>query len=189
MIARPGIRLPTLLSLTAGLVMIAGCGDDATSTETVTSTATAGQTTPSSSPATSTETAASTTTTTEEGLPPPADLQVTELTGFTSPTGNIGCYIDRRNLRCDIAERDWEPPAAPSSCKLDFGQGISLDAGGAPAFVCAGDTALGGGKFLPYGQSIAAGLLRCESEESGMSCSDTETGRGFTISKQSYSFR
>ncbi len=92
-------------------------------------------------------------------------------------------------MRCDVSERDWEPPSKPKSCKLDYGQGISLDAGAAPEFVCAGDTALGGGDPLPYGQSIASGLLRCESAESGMSCSDAETGRGFTISKQAYELR
>ena len=56
----------------------------------------------------------------------------------------------------------------------------------APQFVCAGDTALGAGKPLAYGQSIAAGLLRCESLESGMTCTDTETGRSFTLSQESY---
>ena len=40
-------------------------------------------------------------------------------------------------------------------------------------------------RFL-YGQSIAAGLLRCDSAESGMTCTDTETGRGFTLSIATY---
>ena len=66
------------------------------------------------------------------------------------------------------------------------GRGSSCRAGGAADFVCAGDTALGGGDVLDYGTSIGAGLLLCESEESGMTCRDTETGRGFTLSKQSY---
>jgi hypothetical protein len=121
-----------------------------------------------------------------DGETPPADIEVTELTPFTSPSGNIGCYIDRKTVRCDIDKRDWDPPMAPSDCDLDYGQGIELPAGGTPGFVCAGDTALGGGDPLPYGQSIAAGLLRCESSESGMSCRDIETGRGFTLSIQSY---
>ncbi|MEO7197599.1 MAG: hypothetical protein ABIZ50_03925, partial [Solirubrobacterales bacterium] len=76
---------------------------------------------------------------------------VTGLTGFTSPSGNIGCDIERRSVRCDIAERDWKAPPEPARCDLDFGQGISLDAGGTPSFVCAGDTTLGGGDPLAYG--------------------------------------
>ena len=57
-------------------------------------------------------------------------------------------------VRCDIAERDWEPPPAPAYCELDYGQGIALSAGGDPEFVCAGDTALGADAPLPYGESI-----------------------------------
>ena len=57
---------------------------------------------------------------------------------------------------------------------------------GAPQFVCANDSTLGGGETLPYGQSIAAGLLRCESAATGMTCTDTETGRGFTLAKEAY---
>lgn len=180
-----------LLAALAALLLLSGCGDDEeASTETVTSTTTASEeaATATSTDATATSTS-STEATTEDGSTPPADVQVTKLTGFTSPTGNIGCLIDRRSVRCDVAERDWEPPAKPKGCKVDYGQGISLDAGAAPEFVCAGDTALGGGDPLPYGQSIASGLLRCESAESGMSCSDAETGRGFTISKQAYELR
>ena len=183
---------PPLALLLAGVLAVAtlaGCGgDDSTSTVTETSTAASSSATTTTADSTATE-ASSTTTSSEDGAPPPADITVRKLTSFSSPTGNIGCYIDRSSVRCDISQRDWEPPKAPASCDLDYGQGISLSAGGAPEFVCAGDTALGAGKPLAYGQSISAGLLRCESEESGMSCTDAESGRGFTISKQSYSFR
>jgi hypothetical protein len=94
-------------------------------------------------------------------------------------------------VRCDIDKRDWDPPARPASCpdQVDYGQGIELRAGSKAKFVCAGDTALGAGDPLPYGQSIAAGLLRCESAESGISCRDVETGRGFSLSIQSYDLR
>lgn len=166
------------LAVIAAAVALAACGTDSTSTSTVTETV--GGSTSSTTQPTSESTA-----TTGDGSSG-ADRTVTELTGFTSPTGNIGCYIDRRSVRCDIGDRDWSPPKAPKSCMLDYGQGIELRAGGSADFVCAGDTALGGGEVLDYGTSIGAGLLVCESEESGMSCRDAESGRGFTISKQSY---
>jgi hypothetical protein len=161
------VRVILTACLAATLAVAAGCGSDddpSTVTETVTSS--------SSTEATSTTTDA----TSGDGTTPAADQEVTKLTGFTSPTGNIGCYIDRRSVRCDISKRDWDPPARPAGCaeQVDYGQGITMKAGGAPEFVCAGDTALGGGDPLAYGQSIAAGLLRCESEESGMTCTDTE---------------
>lgn len=179
---RLALSLVTLLGL---LTLASGCGDDSpepAATVTSTETVEASETTSST-----TSTASTTSTSTSgDGEAPPADQTVSELTGFTSPTGNIGCLIDRGSVRCDIQERDWEPPKAPPDCQLDYGQGISLDAGGEPALVCAGDTALGAGEPLPYGQSIAAGLLRCESEESGMSCRDVETGRGFSLSREGY---
>jgi hypothetical protein len=185
---RAAITICATALLAAGVV--AGCGGDSTTTVIETAPATS-STTSTTDSTTSTESTVSTTSTstTEDGASPPADITVSEITGFTSPTGNIGCYIDKKTVRCDIEHRDWQPPKAPSSCQLDYGQGISMNAGGSPSFVCAGDTALGGGKPLAYGQSIGAGLLRCESEESGMSCTDAESGRGFTISKESYSFR
>ena len=114
------------------------------------------------------------------------DKIVSKLTMFTSPSGNIGCDIDAASARCDIAERDWAPPTRPADCRFAYGQGITVSAGGAPQFVCAGDTALGAGEPLEYGSSITAGALRCESADAGMSCRDTTTGRGFTISRQAY---
>ena len=39
---------------------------------------------------------------------------------------------------------------------------------------------------LPYGGSITAGQMSCESAESGISCRDAESGTGFTISREAY---
>ena len=165
---------------------LAACGDSETTT--VTETTTASSTT-SSSTESSTSTTAETTGTesNEDGSPPAADITVDESAAFQTPSGNIGCFIDKHSVRCDIDKRQWKPTPAPSDCQLDYGQGISLTAGGGAEFVCAGDTVLGsGGETLEYGQSISAGLLRCESAEDGLTCSDTETGAGFFLSQQSY---
>ncbi len=171
----------TSVVLAAGALALAGCGGDEETTVTETVSASTKSTTTGTSESTST-----TSSTAEDGTVAPADIMVKKLTGFSSPTGNIGCYIDRSSVRCDISDRDWDPPQAPADCDLDYGQGIELPAGGAPQFVCAGDTTLGAGKPLAYGQSIGAGFLRCESLETGMTCIDAESGRSFTISKESY---
>ena len=110
-----------------------------------------------------------------------------DLVGFTSPSGNIGCILADGTVRCDVAERDWAPPPRPSDCPdfTDYGQGITLDTTGPASFVCAGDTALGSGPALPYGQFEAGGGVSCTSEPSGMRCSNSD-GHGFTISRQDY---
>jgi hypothetical protein len=163
-----------LVPLALLTLMLGACGDDdgsggetLTVTETTTST---GQTSAGD----------------EDGAPPAADLEVTELTAFQSPSGNIGCQIDRESVRCDIGERDWQPPDPPPDCDLDFGQGITLSAGSTADFVCAGDTTLGAGEELAYGRSISAGLLRCESSTAGITCRDIESGRGFTIAREDF---
>jgi hypothetical protein len=118
--------------------------------------------------------------------PAPADREVNELTGFVSPTGNVSCMIDADWARCDIIDRDWSPPPRPADCEFDYGQGISLAPGEQAQFVCAGDTAFGPDEVLPYGESITAGVLRCESAEPGITCRDIETGHGFSISLKAY---
>jgi hypothetical protein len=116
----------------------------------------------------------------------PADREVYELSGFVSPTGNVSCMIDADWARCDIIDRDWSPPPRPADCEFDYGQGISLAPGEPAQFVCAGDTAFGADEVLPYGDSITADVLRCESAEAGITCRDAQASHGFSISQQAY---
>ncbi|MGW0158477.1 DUF6636 domain-containing protein [Mycobacterium sp. NPDC003323] len=109
-----------------------------------------------------------------------------DLAHFSSPSGNVGCVLDADYVRCDIAEHDWATPPRPADCEFDYGQGIALSLGEPATFVCAGDTTLGGPDVLDYGQSITRGSLRCTSTESAMSCQNTGTGQGFSISRQVY---
>lgn len=113
---------------------------------------------------------------------------VDESTFFTSPSGNISCLLDAESVRCDIKERDWSPPARPSSCNenVGFGQGILLAAGQEPEFVCAGDTTFGAGEPLAFGDTLVAGTIECSSEESGIQCWDTQYGGEFTLAREDY---
>jgi len=110
-----------------------------------------------------------------------------DIVGFTSPSGNIGCMLSETFVRCDIAERDWSPPPRPADCpgETGYGQGISLEPTGTASFVCAGDTALGGGPALPYGEFRADGGTSCISTPAGMRCSNSD-GHGFALSRQEY---
>jgi hypothetical protein len=114
------------------------------------------------------------------------DDAVTVPVSFTSPSGNVACFISATDARCDILDRDWTPPSRPADCQFGYGQGITMSAGGVAEFVCAGDTTLGTGQPLPYGESVSAGALRCDSTESGITCRDTESGRGFALSREGY---
>ncbi len=115
-----------------------------------------------------------------------APAHAESLVGFSSPSGNIGCYVAEDHVRCDIAERDWPTPPRPADCEFDYGQGIAFGDGDPPGFVCAGDTALHAGAPLAFGQSVTAGPMQCISLESGVTCRDNRTGGGFTISRQAY---
>ena len=116
----------------------------------------------------------------------PVDETVDQVVGFISPTGNVACIIEPSWARCDILDRDWSLPSRPADCEFDYGQGISLNAGGRAEFVCTGDTAFGPDEVLPYGSSKVAGALRCESAESGVTCRDGQTGHGFSIAREAY---
>lgn len=115
-------------------------------------------------------------------------FDVTELTPFNSPSGNIGCYIDPSTVRCDIRERDWSPPPRPASCNenVSYGQGLMLNAGEPARVVCAGDTALTTGNTLGFGDKIVAGSIECTSAESGITCWDFQYGGEFSISREAY---
>ena len=117
---------------------------------------------------------------------PAATAGADDLVTFISPSGNVGCILDTDYARCDIVDRDWNPPPRPADCEFDYGQGIGIASGEKAAFVCAGDTTLGGEKALAYGQSITRGQLRCDSSENGISCRDAGTGHGFSIARQVY---
>lgn len=114
--------------------------------------------------------------------------EVSELTSFSSPSGNIGCYIEPTHVRCDIAERNWSPPSKPTSCPpvVSWGQGLELNVGRPAGFVCAGDTALTDGAPLAYGDKIVSGSIECTSLSAGISCWDFVYGGEFTISRESY---
>jgi hypothetical protein len=171
-----GIQLVSALGL--AVMALAACASDATDSQYG-----------SATPATSEQTKLSATVAKPDqltGLEPTDDEVIDELIGFISPTGNVACMIDPTWVRCDILDNDWSPPPRPADCEFDYGQGISLSPGAPAEFVCAGDTAFGPDEVLPYGESITAGVLACDSADSGFTCRDVETGHGFSISRQAY---
>lgn len=182
------------LALVVGL--LGGCGSGGSKTVTVTQSASVAE----SSTAASTTTGA-TGVTSSVSTPTAATAassantirqtftHIVYLSTFESPSRNIGCVVLDGTARCDINHRDWSPPPHPSSCPpvVDFGQGLEVYGSKPGTFVCAGDTAMDpSAPVLPYGSESVEGKFRCVSARTGMTCTNTATGHGFSISIQSY---
>ena len=104
---------------------------------------------------------------------------------FQSPSGNIGCVIGKQQgVRCDIRKHDWTAPPKPASCELDWGSGVVVGRHGRAEIVCAGDTTLGAGRHLAYGDAIARGRFRCVSRRRGMRCVNRRNDHGFVLSRE-----
>jgi len=134
----------------------------------------------SSTSSSTTSGASSTTTTAVTGT------TITGLNGFSTPSGNIGCYAYSEGARCDIRNRTWQPPPQPASCPLAWGQGLVVGTTGPAQVVCAGDTAMGSPTVLAYGNTAVVGPFQCTSRTSGVNCENVSTHHGFTISIEAY---
>ena len=105
---------------------------------------------------------------------------------FHSPSGNIGCGVSKQGARCDIREKDWNPPRRPSACNRDWGYGLTLGMTGKGRFFCGSDSLLGIGTRLGYGKSIRRGRFKCMSREDGMKCINVRNRHGFFIARERY---
>jgi hypothetical protein len=121
---------------------------------------------------------------------------------FASPSGNIHCVLDRSEganpiALCQIENKSFTVPPGSGRgqtgepCPQGTGSGndFRLDQG-QPGFIRCSFAALGGGMgswpTLEYGQSRSLGAITCESQQSGMRCTDTSSGHFFRISRESY---
>lgn len=103
---------------------------------------------------------------------------------FHSPSGNIGCGVSRDGARCDIRHHSWRPPPKPAQCEQDWGYGLTLGKRGPGRFFCAGDSLLGLGRSLPYGESIRRGRFKCTSRRDGVRCVNRRNKHGFKLSRE-----
>ena len=137
--------------------------------------------------------------------------KVTELAaGFATPSGRIVCIMEDSSVRCDFIATDkaWTSPE-PKGCQLAWGDSLELTT--TAGSTCHGDTladtpaldsdvvgwrrsgdpvAVVNGlslAALPYGSSLLVGTLQCDSASTGITCKNTSTGHGFTMSREAYS--
>lgn len=103
---------------------------------------------------------------------------------FYSPSHNIVCRMDRRDVTCEIFKRTYRLPAQRG---CDGVVGYSIRLGRRPGMFCQSDT-MGGlpGRTLPYGSSIRNASFVCSSTTTGMTCKNRGNGHGFLLSKATY---
>jgi hypothetical protein len=108
------------------------------------------------------------------------DEPVLATDSFVTPSRNIGCrYVDGL-LRCDILSGLESEPQFP--CPLDW-TGMYLVATKYASPMCAGDTVFDEeGPVLEYGTSWSLAELTCDSESTGLTCTDSE-GNGFSLAR------
>ena len=167
------MKAPAAAALAVTLLLAACAGDsDPAAVSTVTTTVT------------TTETV--TTTVTETA---PTDTSGAEDSGastvsFQMPSRNIGCLFGFRRLRCDILS--GLEPAPAEDCEFDW-VGVDLGVTGPAAPNCGSDTVYDAdAPTLAYGTAWDRAGIHCESEESGLTCSNGE-GHEFTLARGSWS--
>jgi len=112
---------------------------------------------------------------------------VSGFTSFLTPSRNIRCELTGDAVRCDPTNHTWAVPAKPADCEFDWGGSLGVSAQGNAHFLCVSD-AIPEGPVLAYGQSIRDGPILCESSPAGVKCTSQQSGHGFTVSREIYTF-
>jgi len=106
---------------------------------------------------------------------------------FLSPSQNIGCYIfiaGVNSAQCTIAHYNWDEPGPD----CPNGAVVQVDSAGTPSFLnCAAyPPSPDSSRILSYQHSVTNGQFTCTSAETGISCTNQNTGTGFTLSREAF---
>lgn len=170
-------------------------GDDEAGAGSKTSdkTSTAPQTpegTPTASPSakpSATPTPTSTPTPTPSATPTfkaPAPSNAIELSGFTTPSGNVSCTLSKNSVSCTINQHNTTGPQG--SCPDATGKPLTMAVGknGEVSISC--DTGFSAsGAVLSYDASAKSDAFACTSKDDGVECWSQVTGQGFKLSRDS----
>jgi hypothetical protein len=112
---------------------------------------------------------------------------------FTTPSRNISCELTDTSstsdgdARCDVAQHTWTLPPKPADCTGSWGGGASVSGAEQGRLTCASDTVADPGlRVLAYGQAVSFGGIVCDSQETGVRCTNRATGHGFRVARGSY---
>ena len=118
------------------------------------------------------------------GFIAPTLARADNLVQFSTPSRGIDCIAFEGLLRCDVTGGVVPLPPRPRSCSTEtgYGQGLQMRQTGAATVVCAGDTAMGGTRIIPYGTTWRYGGFACSSSRNGLRCTNA-SGHGFFIAR------
>lgn len=189
--ARTTRRMGAVAALAAAVVLT-GCQQTVTTTNSPTPTGspsqpTSGSTPPSTSAPVATSAPAPVTT---ASTPTPTSPRVRYLRTWQSPSGNIVCqaggYGPASQVSCQIGSKFYPRPNDAAQCN-GAGAGdnaVRLTAGASAEWMCVGD--YWGGRNVPtlrYGEIVSVGRLMCESTTGQMTCWEPGSPYGFSLSR------
>jgi hypothetical protein len=108
---------------------------------------------------------------------------------FQSPSGNIVCKGDASFAICQIHDRTYvAPPVSQCEAGGTDPKTFQLDQGKPAQFACDYNSIYYGPPLQPlgYGQTQSDSPISCDSEPSGVTCTDASTGHFFRVSRDSY---
>ena len=118
-----------------------------------------------------------------------ADLEYLQ---FTSPPGNVKCemtisYKGDPYANCVVRHAAYAVPADKCDFTGSVNPQIEIGQGGTSHVSCVVASDDAPAEFtLDFGQTRSVGTITCDSEEAGVTCTDTGTGRFFRVSPESY---
>jgi hypothetical protein len=107
---------------------------------------------------------------------------------FQTPSGNIQCWVAENTAACEIIDHTYALPPRDDCTAPGFGNSVWLNEGKEPFLPCDTDQpgdyhGMRSHVTLDYGQTKSAGVMSCDSEEAGVTCTDSSTGHFFTVSR------
>lgn len=104
---------------------------------------------------------------------------------FRTPSGNILCALEERFAGCSVVVHDWSAPPDEEGCTADDEAGtVRLNGSKVSVATDCYTLAEKDAAVLNYGSGVELDGVRCVSEESGVTCLDTTTRKGFTVSRR-----
>jgi hypothetical protein len=106
---------------------------------------------------------------------------------FKSPSGNIACWVADDFAGCQVLDHTYA--SWPGGCSSPAIANFSLGQGKPVELHC--DITIPGISYpatwradiLDYGKTYSVGVMNCDSEESGVTCTDSSTGHFFRVAR------